>query len=779
MKIKSLNLRRWTSVAWLLFLATVIGNGSSLQRAVGQVNPARTVALGKAQTAESEVPDQADPHADIEQSRREITSMISRVKNLIEAFKQDHPGQPTPESLSIELELYKWLDLLYSDRSASTIRLTELEEELERVVVEIETLSLAPIVEGKRFSFLALEDLRDQLKTEVHRRESIKLEIEAARSSLESIRDSHDSNEAKRRMFREDVATSDNDEQLNHRYALAKLRSRATGEAVANRELELKINEFEHQISEKRHVYFESQINRMHGRVVFSQAELEQRIKFTDEAEAELRTQLESALAGLSELEREYLLASRALENAAVETPQLVEEAATWRLLRELNQEHVSVLQRVIGYAGTIRIIWRRRFDLANQLASKDDLAKWQLETENLSQQITQFQHLLKIRADERVSDLTSVRKRLVTSTELHPEVREFLSRQSEALENSINAYNSQIVLVTTGERTLGRFREELDLTLDPRSAEEFLARSWQLILMAWNYEITSVEDRPITVGKIIWGTILLLAGIYSARIFSRLLGMRILPRFGLNPGASVAFQSIAFYLMATCFGFFALEIINVPLTVFAFMGGAIAIGIGFGSQNVLNNFISGLIMLAERPIRVGDLVDIDDLNGVIERIGARSTRVKTGSNLEIIVPNSKFLENNVTNWTLSDTRIRTVVKVGVAYGSPVNEVRNLLREAVLGHEGVLGTPEPIILFKDFGDNALAFEAHFWIHMRTVMEGERIASDVRVAIDEMFEKANITISFPQRDVHIDTLSPIEVNLRQVDGESGMIHRRAA
>ena len=138
-----------------------------------------------------------------------------------------------------------------------------------------------------------------------------------------------------------------------------------------------------------------------------------------------------------------------------------------------------------------------------------------------------------------------------------------------------------------------------------------------------------------------------------------------------------------------------------------------------------------------------------------------------------------KFLENNVTNWTLSDTRIRTVVKVGVAYGSPVNEVRNLLREAVLGHEGVLGTPEPIILFKDFGDNALAFEAHFWIHMRTVMEGERIASDVRVAIDEMFEKANITIAFPQRDLHIDTLSPIEVNLRQVDGESGMIQRKAA
>ena len=118
-----------------------------------------------------------------------------------------------------------------------------------------------------------------------------------------------------------------------------------------------------------------------------------------------------------------------------------------------------------------------------------------------------------------------------------------------------------------------------------------------------------------------------------------------------------------------------ALELIHLPLTVFAFMGGAVAIGVGFGSQNVLNNFMSGLILLAERPIRVGDLVDIDGLYGTIEHVGARSTRVKTGSNLEIIVPNSKFLENNVTNWTLSDARIRVSVQVGVAYGTPTGKV--------------------------------------------------------------------------------------------------------
>ena len=128
----------------------------------------------------------------------------------------------------------------------------------------------------------------------------------------------------------------------------------------------------------------------------------------------------------------------------------------------------------------------------------------------------------------------------------------------------------------------------------------------------AWNYELTSVDDRPITVSKVVSGVVLMLLGLYFSRRLSRLIGNRMLPRMGLQNGAATAIQSIAFYLLITCFGFVSLELINVPLTVFAFLGGAVAIGVGFGSQNILNNFISGLILLAERPIRVGDLVEIE-----------------------------------------------------------------------------------------------------------------------------------------------------------------------
>ena len=233
------------------------------------------------------------------------------------------------------------------------------------------------------------------------------------------------------------------------------------------------------------------------------------------------------------------------------------------------------------------------------------------------------------------------------------------------------------------------------------------------------------------------------------------------------------------FYVLICFFALLVLELVNVPVTGFAFMGGAIAIGVGFGSQNIINNFISGLIILAEQPVRKGDLVEIDGISANIEHIGARSTRVRTGSNLEIVVPNSTFLENNVTNWTLSNTRIRVSVSVGVAYGSDTRVVMDCLRKAATEHPAVLSDAELIILFKEFGDNALQFECHLWLHMRTMMEGEKVCSDIRCRIDELMRDANITIAFPQRDVHLDTTAPLEIKLHASEPAARFLKQAAA
>jgi small-conductance mechanosensitive channel len=313
-------------------------------------------------------------------------------------------------------------------------------------------------------------------------------------------------------------------------------------------------------------------------------------------------------------------------------------------------------------------------------------------------------------------------------------------------------------------QRLQARTLAELDGALETLSIRERLGDAWTATGDAWRYELFAVDDSPITVGRVTIGAFLLIVGLLFSGFLSRVFGRRLLPRLGFEPGAAAAIESLLYYAFVVGLVLLALRTVNVPLTAFTLLGGAAAIGLGFGSQNVISNFISGLILFAERPIRVGDMIEIDGTYGGVESIGARCTRVRSFTGIHIIVPNSAFLEKNVINWTLSDDRVRTHVSVGVAYGSPVEDVFRLIRQAVDEQPGVLRAPEPVVLFSEFGNDALLFEVHFWIRMRTQMDRRRMESDVRRALDQLFREAQIVIAFPQRDVHLDTSGPLAVRV---------------
>jgi potassium-dependent mechanosensitive channel len=279
-----------------------------------------------------------------------------------------------------------------------------------------------------------------------------------------------------------------------------------------------------------------------------------------------------------------------------------------------------------------------------------------------------------------------------------------------------------------------------------------------------WNIEMFVIDGHPVTIGKLLFALIVLVIGIVFAKILLWTFANRLLARSQLKETTASAIQKLFSYLAYLLVLLFVLRILNIPIAAFAFLGGAIAIGVGFGAQNLINNFISGFILMAERPISIGNLIEVDGVLGQVEEIGARCTRMRTGENIHILVPNSAFLEKNITNWTLSDQKIRTKVIAGVIYGSPVHEVTDLLIKAAKGNDKVLRDPEPFVVFADFGDNALTFEIYFWINIRRVIERRLIESDIRFRIDELFREAGIVIAFPQRDVHIDTLRPLEMRL---------------
>ena len=171
---------------------------------------------------------------------------------------------------------------------------------------------------------------------------------------------------------------------------------------------------------------------------------------------------------------------------------------------------------------------------------------------------------------------------------------------------------------------------------------------------------------------------------------------------------------------------------------------------------------------MTEQPVRVGDFIEIDQHTGVVERIGNRSTRIRRVDGVHILVPNSQMLERVVVNWTLVDHQIRTTVRVGVAYGSKPHHIIEILAKAIRSQPEVLDDPEPRVIFEDFGDNALIFDASFWCNVGGERELRMIRSNIRLMISKLFAEENITIAFPQRDVHINGIGPLQVEMLKND-----------
>lgn len=268
-----------------------------------------------------------------------------------------------------------------------------------------------------------------------------------------------------------------------------------------------------------------------------------------------------------------------------------------------------------------------------------------------------------------------------------------------------------------------------------------------------------------ITVGDILL-VLLLLVGSYVLIHLLQFVVAKRLNSSGLRPDSVVAVKRVSFYIIFILIAFTALGILGIPITIFAFATGAIAIGIGFGAQNIINNFISGWILMAERPIRLDDFIEIEGAYGTVEEVGTRSTRIRRSDGVHMLVPNSHLLENTVVNWTLVDQRIRTTVRVGVAYGSDPHLVRTLLEQVVTAHAEILKEPQPEFVFEDFGDNALIFDCYFWCDVSGEKGMRSIRSEVRYAISSVLEANNIVIAFPQRDIHLHASKPIAVRMEQ-------------
>jgi potassium efflux system protein len=290
--------------------------------------------------------------------------------------------------------------------------------------------------------------------------------------------------------------------------------------------------------------------------------------------------------------------------------------------------------------------------------------------------------------------------------------------------------------------------------------------------------------DFMITIGSLnlsIKGIVLAIAIIFitqlAVRVGRELLKEKILDKQSLERGLQDSILTITSYLGWGLGLILSLSTLGVNATSLAVIFGALSIGIGFGLQNIFNNFISGLILLFERPIQVGDYVEVGGLWAEVKKINVRATVVQTFDNASVIIPNSELISQQVTNWSFKDKRMRRNLDVGVAYGSDIDLVQKTLLDIAQNTRGVLKYPRPDVLFIDHADSALIFRLRIWVH---VDDFWTVPSQIRCDIDRCFRELAIEIAFPQRDLHIRTLpgqaapiaSPADLNSVQPEFEGG-------
>lgn len=735
--------------------------------------------------------EQADPKPEkakpsLQERQAEVEQRLDELTAEIEAAKQSE--EEPSRSTSREFKTLTTVSSLLTEGISEQTEAAKLKAELNSLKERRDELIDSGLEPDFDTSFRRLDEIRKEIRSERRRLKRSAIEEERATSALETAAAELRKFSSARRLAKEKF--DDNAEDKLRQTLGEKLADGKDQEEIAKATLELRKLEVanaktSNTIQTLKVELLEETESRLKTVAKFGPEELNEVLQDIDRQEDKLQRRLteseNAAQLRIRDVEEQWIRARRAAESTDGDKAAIEERVQAFELRYRTLRTVPSLLRPQIERLEQNRKVWRLR--QRNFLSRPEGslVNNWTDEAKDALTHLKREEGKELFEIDEFEERLGEVRKRLQQAEKRSLSANE-LNRQVASLRELLGYHEENLSSIRNSIWLQESLLNELTSDSLATTARDHLHGMWDAVQAVWNYELTTFgeegAEKAVTVQKVVTALLVLFAGLIFSKALSRALGNQVLRRIDIDPSASATIQSLFYYVLLLIFSLFALNVAKVPLTAFTVLGGAVALGIGFGSQNIINNFISGLILLAERPVKVGDLIQLDQANGEqlygnIEHIGARSTRVRTGSNLEIIVPNSSFLQNNVVNFTLSSDKVRTKVEVGVVYGSPTVSVTQLLRRAVIETGRVAKDPPPIILFKNFGDNSLVFEVHFWLRMRTMMDQMQIESAVRFRIDQLFREAGIVIAFPQRDIHLDATAPIPVQMVQPTTESGI------
>jgi len=576
---------------------------------------------------------------------------------------------------------------------------------------------------------------------------------------------------------------------------LARLRSRSAAASMAEAKASKSLDHAE--IAELRALaqVQEMQLAELRRNERFSEVDLNAVLADLDRQIAPLQARLIRQQAATTQSHRQYDQAQRALAafkaaNPAVPVKGSVMERRLKKLEREVALRRLQVdtddmtddiLRRMIEARSWERAGWQFRWYLFNGQEDRDKLREAEANLTLTLQKLENWQHYL--------------RDELARTTPFNGEdnstrmtTRSKVDSKVDSVDNAAlrEAYSQRAVIlrdaITLVDGLLHTFRawgQDLQVTNGDKPLATVARSGWASVVHAaravWDFELFSAEDsmevdgrrisavRSVTIGKSLGVILLVVLGAVLSRRLLNMLGAIASNQFRLPKDYASTIVRWLHILTVTMLFVIALYVTNIPLTIFAFLGGALAIGVGFGTQVILKNFISGIILLFERPLRVGDIVEVGAVSGTVTHINIRSSTVRTSDGIEILVPNSTFIENNVTNWTYSNARVRRSVSVGTDYASPPEKVAEVLMSVARKHPSVLEDPAPCVLLDNFGPDSINFILRYWIDYASGADSSKIASEIRFMMAKDLAKAGISIPYPQRVIHLRKM-PDDVDL---------------
>ena len=605
---------------------------------------------------------------------------------------------------------------------------------------------------------LAVEGLQSQLSL-------IELRFDRARESLSAA-------EGLVRQASEELESAIDSSQVARQRELRdleELRRRAAAVTVTAAEIAKKRVEEELEETRARLTFADRQLEAADEQVKFGEEDIDKVRKRLSQERQELERELERTIV-------ERHAQAQALQTSVQQEAQLDKQLSTLsskkNLKEKLTRANMAVelkraqhdnlivrgdlLQQLLDVVEGERQLWESRFAVAHDPSlARETYAKlaplfanYHTFRDHLRQQLVATSGRIS-ELDNRLEHASSVedRRHLTSLLQVH--------RQREV------AYNRSLQRTDDASRFLERWKSEFkgqqrELPLSAR-IDDWLKQAWEGVKRGWTFEVFSAEDtievdgkkitgqRSVTLGKIVIALVILVVGYWLCLYLARLIGRLAVTRFGMSAGVANLMRQWSQAFLITVLIVISLVSVKIPLTIFAFLGGAFAIGVGFGAQNLLKNVISGILVLIERPLRVGDLIEVNNVRGRVTTIGLRSSTVRDAKGMETLIPNSSFLEQHLTNWTYPNQQSRFSLRVGAAYESSTQGVIDLLNKAAGDHPQILKAPRPQVLLEEFGGQARIFSLNYWLDIRLDVDPNEVASDLRFAIEESFTKAGVKV----------------------------------